>query len=56
LGAWNFRGFIRFFQKGLNPFKIQARFKFELFLDFLIPNPEGHGSGTKTESGSLLSH
>jgi hypothetical protein len=56
MGAWNFRGFIRFFQKGLNPFKIQARFKFELFLDFLIPNTEGHGSGTKMESCSLLSH
>jgi hypothetical protein len=56
LATWNFRGFIRFFQKGLNPFRIQARFKFELFLDFLIQNPEGFGSGTKKESCSLLSH
>jgi hypothetical protein len=56
LGTWNFREFIRFFQKGLNPFKIQARFKFELFLYFIIQNPEGFGSGAKKESCSLLSH
>jgi hypothetical protein len=56
LGTWNFTGFIRFFQKGLNPFKIQARFKFELFLDFLLQNTEGFGSGAKKRSCSLLSH
>jgi hypothetical protein len=29
---YNFREFIRFFQKGLNPFKILRRFKFEFVL------------------------
>jgi hypothetical protein len=33
--------FMEFFLKGLNPFKIQARFEFELFPGFLIQNPEG---------------
>jgi hypothetical protein len=47
MGSWNFREVIRFFQKGSNPFKIQARFKFELFLDFLIQHLEGFGSGAK---------
>jgi hypothetical protein len=56
MGTWNFRGFIRFFQKGLNPFKIKEKFKFELFLDFLIQIIEGFGSGSKKESCSLLSH
>jgi hypothetical protein len=56
LGTWNFRGFIRFFHRGLDPFKIQVRLKFELFLVFLIQNPEGFGSGAKKESCSFLSH
>jgi hypothetical protein len=33
----NFGELIGFFFKGLNPFKIQTKFKFELFLEFLIP-------------------
>jgi hypothetical protein len=39
-----FGEFMRFFPKGLNPFKIQIKFKFGLFLKFLIQNPEGFGS------------
>ncbi len=46
---------MRFFLKGLNPVKIQTKFKFELFPEFLIQNPEGFGSGTKKESCSMLS-
>jgi hypothetical protein len=30
-----------FFQKGLNPFKIQGRFKFEFVPEFVTSNPEG---------------
>jgi hypothetical protein len=30
----NFEEFIRFFQKGLNPFKIQGRFKIYFFPEF----------------------
>jgi hypothetical protein len=37
----NFFEFMEFFLKGLNPFKIQARFEFELFPGFLIQNLEG---------------
>jgi hypothetical protein len=33
----NFGELSRFFLKGLNPFKFQIKFKFELFLEFLIP-------------------
>jgi hypothetical protein len=33
---WNFREIIRFFQKGLNSFKIQTKFKCGLFSDFLF--------------------
>jgi hypothetical protein len=32
---WNFREFIRFFQKGLDPFKIQGKFKFEFVPEIL---------------------
>jgi hypothetical protein len=38
---WNFIEFIRFFQKGLNPFKIHGRFKFEFILEFITCNPLG---------------
>jgi hypothetical protein len=31
---------MRFFPKDLKPFKIQTKFKFELFPRFLIQNPE----------------
>jgi hypothetical protein len=36
----NFSGFMRLFPKGLNPFKIQACFKLELVLEFIIQNLE----------------
>jgi hypothetical protein len=32
---WNFREFIRFFEKGLKPFKIQGRFNFEFIPEFV---------------------
>jgi hypothetical protein len=32
---------MRFFPKGLNPFKIQTRFKLDLLSNFVIQNPEG---------------
>jgi hypothetical protein len=38
---WNFIEFIRFFWKGLNPFKIQGRFKFEFVPEIVTENPEG---------------
>jgi hypothetical protein len=42
-----FGEFMRFFPKCLNPFKIQTRFKFELFSESLIQNLEGIGSQSK---------
>jgi hypothetical protein len=44
LSIKNFGEFMRFFLKGLSPFKIQTKFKCELFLEFLFKNPEGFGS------------
>jgi hypothetical protein len=41
LGRWNFREIIRFFQKALNPLKIQGTFNFEFILEFITSNPEG---------------
>jgi hypothetical protein len=32
---------MEFFPKGLNQFKIQGRFKFDLIQEILILNPEG---------------
>jgi hypothetical protein len=32
----NFDEFMEFFPKGLNPLKIQTKFKFDLFHEFLI--------------------
>jgi hypothetical protein len=43
----NFSEFMTFFPKGLNNFKIQTRFKLELFLEFLIQNLGGFGSWVK---------
>jgi len=40
----NFGEFMTFFPKDLNPFKIKASFKLELFPGFLIPNPREFGS------------
>jgi hypothetical protein len=46
---------MRFFLKGLDPFKIQTISKIELFPKFIIQNPKGFGSGDTKESCSLLS-
>jgi hypothetical protein len=40
---------MNFFIKGLDPFKIQASFKLDLFLEILIQNSEGFGVGTKSK-------
>jgi hypothetical protein len=40
----NFGEFMEFLPKGLDPFKIQTRFKLDLIPDFLIQNPERFGS------------
>jgi hypothetical protein len=53
LWIWNFREFIRFFQTGLNPFKIQGIFKFEFVLEFVTWNPEGISCCAKNKSYSL---
>jgi hypothetical protein len=45
----NFSEFMRFFPKGVNPFKIQTSIKLDLFLEFIIQNPEGFGSWAKRE-------
>jgi hypothetical protein len=47
MSSWNIDDFMRFFSKGLNPFKIQTKFKFELFPRYLIKNSEGFGDGPK---------
>jgi hypothetical protein len=47
MSSLNFGEFMRFFLKGLNPFKIQTKFEFELFLVFLIQNLEGLEVKTK---------
>jgi hypothetical protein len=36
----NFGGLMRFLPEGLNPFKIQTRFKVDLFPNFIIKNLE----------------
>jgi hypothetical protein len=36
----NFGGLMRFLPEDLNPFKIQTRFKVNLFLNFIIQNLE----------------
>jgi hypothetical protein len=45
-----FGEFREFFPIGLNPFKIQASSKFDLFPGFLIQNPKGFWSWAKNES------
>jgi hypothetical protein len=42
--SYNFSKFKRLFAKGLNPFKIQTRFKLDLLMNFIIQNPESFGS------------
>jgi hypothetical protein len=43
----NFSEFMEIFPKGLNPFKIQGKSKFELVVDFIIQNPKGFESWAK---------
>jgi hypothetical protein len=38
---------MEFFSKGLNPFKIQTSFIFDLMLEFIIQNLEGFGIWAK---------
>jgi hypothetical protein len=49
----NFGGLMRFLPKGLNPFKIQTRFKVDLFLNFIIKNLERFWSWAKKELFSI---
>jgi hypothetical protein len=49
----NFGGLMRFFPKGLTPFKIQTRFKVDLFMDFIIQNLERFWSLAKKEICSI---
>jgi hypothetical protein len=44
---------MRFLSKGLNPFKIQTRFKVDLFLIFIIQNLERLRSWAKKENCSI---
>jgi hypothetical protein len=44
---------MRFLAEGLNPFKIQTRFKVDLFLNFIIPNLERFWSLTKNKICSI---
>jgi hypothetical protein len=38
-----------FFHKGLNPFQIQGRFKFEIVPEFVPSNPKGFVVGPKSK-------
>jgi hypothetical protein len=49
----NFGGLIRFFPEGLNHFKIQTKFKVNLFPNFIIQNLERFWSLTKKEICSI---
>jgi hypothetical protein len=49
LWGYNVKEFMRFLPKGLNPFKIQTKFKLDLFLNFIITNLERFGSWAKKE-------
>jgi hypothetical protein len=44
---------MRFLPEGLNPFKIQTRFKVDLFLNFIIQNLERFWSLDKKEFFSI---
>jgi hypothetical protein len=44
---------MRFFPKGLNSFKIETRFKLDLFLNFIIQNLERFWSLAKKEICSV---
>jgi hypothetical protein len=45
----NFSEFMRFFPKGLYPFKIPTRFKLEFVLNFIIQNLEEFERWAKKE-------
>jgi hypothetical protein len=47
---------MRFFPEGLNPFKIQTRFKVDLILNFIIQIIERFWSWIKKEICSILSN
>jgi hypothetical protein len=49
----NFEGLMRFFPEGLNLFKIETRFKLDLFLNFIIQNLERFWSLVKNEICSI---
>jgi hypothetical protein len=44
---------MRFLPEGLNPFKIQIKFKVDLFLNFIIQNLEMFWSWSKKEICSI---
>jgi hypothetical protein len=44
---YNFREFMEFLPKGLNPFKIQSDFELEFLLNFIIQNLGRIGSWAK---------
>jgi hypothetical protein len=47
---------MRFLPKGLNPFKIQVRFKLEVLMNFIIQNLERFGSSPKKKVCSISSY
>jgi hypothetical protein len=49
----NFGGLMTFLVEDLKPFKIQTRFKVDLFLNFIIQNLEIFWSWTKKEICSI---
>jgi hypothetical protein len=53
MSSKNFKEFMRFFPKGLEPFKIQKIFKLIFLLNFIIQNPEGIGSQAKKKMWSI---
>jgi hypothetical protein len=52
---WNFRKFIRFFKKGLNPSKIQGIFKFEFVPEIVTWNPDWIWSCSKKKVAPCVS-
>jgi hypothetical protein len=47
-----FGEFMELFPKGLNPFKIQTRFKLEFVMEIIVQNPERIGSWAKKKTCS----
>jgi hypothetical protein len=52
---YNFGEFLRFFLKGLNPFKMQIKFKFYIIFKFVIQNLFQFWNFTQKESCSISS-